>query len=212
MTTRPSVKSASSVFNGSSDRGPTRPATLSEPTLFYAPPYACPLTEAVAWNLVKYLQPIAGLQADVALSATTTVDFLIEAPGHRVGVVLNSAATDVPALPDGLDVLVSIDGSDLLHYVTDAIYLMAASVPGLFSARGRLNLHQLASPEACAAAEVQPHQQPAEVVYPAPEEEWELDGEKEMVAVGPPAVLRVDVTQRPSMTHHTRRSLALALQ
>ena len=198
------------VPSGSSDRGPTRPATLSEPTLFYAPPYATRLADAFAWDLVKYLVPVSGLQADVRLSATILLDFLIEAPGHRVGIQLGRGAGGTATVPDGVDVLLQIDGDDLLTHMTDALYLMAGALPGVFSARGRLNLERLASAEARAVVQGQVRPASASVTYPVPEEEWTLDGEVVTVEGGPASTLRVQVAHR-AMRRSRRSDPALAL-
>lgn len=205
-----STHATPAVRLASSDRGPTRPATLSEPTLFYAPPYATRLADAFAWDLVKYLVPVSGLQADVRLSATILLDFLIEAPGHRVGIQLGRGAEGTAIVPDGTDVLVRIDGDDLLAHMTDALYLMAGALPGVFSARGRLNLERLASMEARAAVQEQPRPASATVTYPPPEEEWTLDGEVVTVEGGPASTVRVRVAHRAVRRNH-RSDPALAL-
>ena len=194
----------------SSDRGPTRPATLSEPTLFYAPPYATRLADAFAWDLVKYLMPVSGLQAEVGLSATILLDFLIEAPGHRVGIQLGRGAGGTAIVPDGVDVLVRIDGDDLLTHMTDVLYLMAGALPGVFSARGRLNLEQLASAEARAVMQGQPRPASATVTYAALEEEWTLDGEVVTVEGEPESTVCVQVAHR-AVRRSTWTGSALAL-
>jgi len=160
--------------------------------------------------LVKYLVPVSGLQADVCLSATTRLDFLIEAPGHRVGIQLGRDAWGTAIVPEGIDVLVRIDGDDLLAHMTDALYLMAGGLPGVFSARGRLNLERLSSAEARAVVQEQPRPESATVTYPSPDEEWTLDGEVVTVEGGPASTLRVQVAHR-AVRRSRRSDPALAL-
>lgn len=205
-----STNGAPSVPSASSDRGPTRPATLSEPTLFYAPPYATRLADAFAWDLVKYLVPVSGLQSEVRLSATILLDFLIEAPGHRVGIQLGRGTAGTVIVPDGVDVLVRIDGDDLLKHMTDALYLTAGALPGVFSARGRLNLERLASAEARIVMQGQTRPASATVMYPSPEEEWTLDGEVVTVEGGPGSTVCVQVAHR-AVRRSTWNDSALAL-
>lgn len=149
------------------------PAVWSEPALFYDPPYASDLHDAVAWELVKHLDDACGLRADVTAppvgDCTARADFLVEAPsGLRVAFVLTGPG-DGPvgddALPDGpetcarerdalligtgtADVVYRVRRVDVAHRLHDVLLLAARWDRALFTRRAQTNLQTLAAPEA----------------------------------------------------------------
>ncbi len=161
---------------------------LIEPSLFYDPPYERPLEDEFAWQLVKYLRPISGLQYQVKVEtpcANVWVDFVVEHGARRIGFEVGTLEDgvdpeqehhrDALVLGSGaLDVLYRFRGADLLYRPHDALHLAAAWDADLFTPRGRINLNTLASAEA-RACHPRPQDTVARVVYEAPEEV--LDGE-----------------------------------
>lgn len=141
------------------------PAQLSEPSLFYAPPYGSPADDEFAWHLVKVLDGDCGVMAQVPVqtpAGPVWVDFVVETTlpdgrMRRVGFELTGADedSDHAALRDALlagthalDALYRFRASDVLTRVADVLLLVSGWEPALFSLRGRTNLERLASPEA----------------------------------------------------------------
>ena len=154
---------------------------LIEPSLFYDPPYERPLEDEFAWHLIKYLKPITGLRYQVRVETPCTnawVDFVVEHGTRRIGFEIGSL-DDTPdeeqeryrdALVIGsgaLDVLYRFRAADLLYRPHDALHLAAMWDASLFSERGRINLHTLASPEA-RPCHPRPHQTIAQISYVTP--------------------------------------------
>ncbi len=172
-----------SLFS-TSDRGPTRPATLTEQTLFFDPPYRNAFAETWAWNLVKYLRPTLGLRADVRISGGVRVDFFIEGHGRTVALLTTSEADLETVVASGVvDVAYAVEAGEADRQVIDMLFLLSEMDPGLFSERGLINLCRLASEAAQAAASSAPIGDEVHVTYAAEVERWELDGEE--VAVEP---------------------------
>ena len=167
---------------------------LVEPSLFYDPPYERPLEDEFAWHLVKYLEPISGLQYQVRIEtpcANVWVDFVVEHGARRIGFEIGGAEdrTEYDALPDelayrdalvlgsgALDVLYRFRGGDLMHRLHDALLVTAAWDRTLFSQRGRINLNTLASPEA-RACRPRPQDTVARITYETQEMTDEIDGD-----------------------------------
>ena len=159
-----------------------------EPSLFYDPPYERPLEDEFAWQLVKYLEPITGLQYQVKVEtpcANVWLDFVVEHGARRIGFeisALEEAADaeqeryrDALVIGSGaLDVLYRFRGADLLYRPHDALLLAAQWDGAVFTERARINLNTLASPEA-RACRPRPYETVARVVYEAPE--GEIEGE-----------------------------------
>ncbi len=158
---------------------------LIEPSLFYDPPYERPLEDEFAWHLIKYLRPIAGLRYQVRVETPCTnawVDFIVEHGARRIGFEIGSLEEgdeeqeryrDALVIGSGaLDVLYRFRAADLLYRPHDALHLAAVWDQTLFSERGRINLHTLASPEA-RLVRPRPHETIARVTYAAPEETFE---------------------------------------
>lgn len=136
------------------------PATLSEASLFYDPPYATPLDDALAWHLVKYLAPSHGLRYRVDVLGDGTapdhgVDFVVEHGDRRTGLLVEGPDDDrldgvaARVLATGhVDVLYRVRTSDVLYRLHDLLLLMSRWDPSLFAERGRTNLGTLASPDA----------------------------------------------------------------
>ena len=165
---------------------------LLEPSLFYDPPYERPLEDEFAWQLVKYLKPISGLRYQVKVEtpcANAWIDFVVESGARRIGFELgglrpaaredleDATYRDALVLGSGtLDVLYRFRGLDLLYRPHDALHVVCAWEPGLFTERGRTNLHTLASPEA-RACRVRPHETTCRIVYEAPMVEGQIEDE-----------------------------------
>ncbi len=157
---------------------------LIEPSLFYDPPYERPLEDEFAWHLIKYLRPITGLRYQVRVETPCTnawVDFVVEHGARRIGFEIGSLDDvhdeeqehyrDALVIGSGaLDVLYRFRAADLLYRPHDALHLAAMWDASLFSERGRINLHTLASPEA-RPCHPRPHQTIAQISYEATETE-----------------------------------------
>lgn len=143
------------------DGEPRTPPLLDEPSLFYDPPYDDPVHDAFAWHLVKYLQRGSGLRHHVAGPSVKgldlTIDFVVEYEGRLIGFMCGASpegdAHDrrCDALRIGraaVDVLYRLRADDIEQHLHDALLLIARWDADLFSERGRINLHTLATPEA----------------------------------------------------------------
>lgn len=133
-----------------------------EPSLFYDPPYERPLEDEFAWHLVKYLEPITGLQYQVKVAtpcANLWVDFVVEHGARRIGIEIGMLDEEIDEQQEhyrdalligsgALDVLYRFRGADLLYRPHDALCLAARWDHDLFTDRARINLNTLASPEA----------------------------------------------------------------
>ncbi|MEM1128010.1 MAG: hypothetical protein AAGI71_15285 [Bacteroidota bacterium] len=146
--------------SGPAGAAPRRLVSLLDPAAGYAPPYERPLEDEFAWHLVKYLAPLAQFEYQASVHAEglpVWVDFVLTAAdGRRIGFELGelgegrdfAAHTTRDALlmeTPSLDVLYRFRGTDLLHRLHDVLYLVSVWDPTLFSERGRINLHTLAS-------------------------------------------------------------------
>lgn len=166
-------RDAASSPDASDDAADDPSTTWGEPTLFYNPPYADALHDAVAWELVKHLDDACGLRDGVTAPSVgdcaARADFLVEAPsGLRVAFVLTSpgegpVADDVT--PDGpetcarqrdalligtgtADVVYRVRRADATHRLHDVLLLAARWDRALFTGRAQTNLQTLAAPEA----------------------------------------------------------------
>ena len=160
----------------------------SPASFFYDPPYARPLEDELAWHLVKYLNDLIGFDYQVKVrtpAGAQHIDFVLTAANAlRVGLEVSELDDEIEyawrdALVIGssaLDVLYRFRAADLLYRPHDALYLTAQWDPTLFSERGQINLHTLASPEA-RPCRPRPHETVAQVTYEAPEIEGEVEGE-----------------------------------
>lgn len=151
---------------------------LVEPSLFYDPPYDRPLDDDFAWHLVKYLQPISGLLHREAVTlphARVELDFVIEHDPRRIGVAITRDGDfedeetmllqDALLMASGaLDVFFRVRAEDVEQRLHDVLFVIARVEPGLFSERGRINLHTLATP---AARRVQPQRGETALAVPA---------------------------------------------
>ena len=185
---------------------------LIEPSLFYDPPYERPLEDEFAWHLIKYLRPITGLRYQVRVETPCTnawIDFVIEHGARRIGFEIGSLDDvvdeeqeryrDALVIGSGaLDVLYRFRAADLLYRPHDALHLAAMWDTSLFSERGRINLHTLASPEA-RPCHPRPHQTIAQVSYEAVDAEEDDEAMPETAARSwPQAVPPVLIVKRLS--------------
>lgn len=142
------------------ERSTARPSPFGEPALFYDPPYATPLDDAVAWHLVKYLAPACSLQSCVPFPEADRpdlrADFVIEHPATSVALMLTDGAIGerdrrrdaVWVGRNAADAVVRFQVPDVAYRLHDALWLWTQWMPDLFSERGRINLSTLASPVA----------------------------------------------------------------
>lgn len=142
-------------------------SAFAEPALFYAPPYERPVEDELAWHLVKFLHPEAGLRYQVRHQTPAGpfyTDFVVEAPlgeGRTVRVgfeVTDALDPENVALRDALlvggghlDALLRLSPDDLVYRMHDVLLFALRLRPELFSRRGRINLETLASTEALVA-------------------------------------------------------------
>lgn len=153
-----------------------------EPSLFYAPPYERPVEDELAWHLVKYLDPEVGLlyqHRAITPAGPVWVDFVVEQVGpsglvRRVGLDLTEDTDDLASAEmrdallvgtGALDAHVRLPAQAARTRLLDALAVLAACEPALFSPRGLVNLERLASD---AARTVTPDPQGACVTVPAP--------------------------------------------
>lgn len=138
---------------------PSTGVPSDEPALFYAPPYASPTLDRLAWHLVKYLDPACGLRDGVDSSSVAGlplgIDLLIEHRGRRVGLMCGAPEALRPRWHDALlmgrgavDVLYRLRPEDVENHLHDALWLAFRWDRTLFSERGRINLRTLATPTA----------------------------------------------------------------
>lgn len=181
---------------------------LVEPSLFYDPPYERQVEDEFAWHLVKYLTPISGLRYQEPVEAASTrlwLDFVVDVGERRVAFEIGELEPDreQERLHDalavgrgGVDVLYRFRVDDLLRHLHDALHVVARWDPALFSARGRINLHTLASP-AVKQVQPQPDASVTRIVYPG-EEQTETYGDDVVTRIGPEGDL---VVRRLSRRH-----------
>lgn len=159
---------------------------------YHEPPYPGAVQDELAWHLVKHLREDARLRSEVEVEvppgpghgpAFFTIDFVVEVPvGDAVRRVAFETSggralrdherrlrRDATLLAHGaVDTVYRLRGSDLLHHMDDVLYLASqwerSGDGDLFSARGRVNLATLASPEARALT-VRPEQPSVLVPY-----------------------------------------------
>jgi len=141
---------------------PSLPAILTEPALFYDPPYERPLEDHFAWNLVKYLCPTAVFAYQQRIDSPAGplwVDFTVLLDGKRYGFEIGDLSyTEDPILnryrdallvgSGCLDVLYRLRGADVLHRLHDCLFIASRLDPDLFTPRARHNLRSVASQEA----------------------------------------------------------------
>lgn len=154
----------SSEAQPSDDLSSGVPPLLDEPSLFYDPPYDCPMHDEFAWHLVKYLKRGSGLRYQVQGPSVDRrrhpIDFVVEQGDWRVGFMCG--ASDEGAAHDrrwdalcvgqaAVDVLYRLRAEDVEQHLHDALLLVGKWDSALFSERGRINLNTLATPEARAA-------------------------------------------------------------
>lgn len=148
-----------SFFASAPDREPI--AHFIEPALAYAPPYARPVDDHLAWLLVRHLHPgselVHGAEVKTNLGRVV-LDFLVVRGRHRAAfVVVEESDVSRPAAADPLwqslllasgavDSIYTITGSDLAPRLADALSVVAGWQPGLFSADGVAGLSAASSP------------------------------------------------------------------
>lgn len=175
----------------------------------YEPPYDGAVQDEFAWHIVKYLREDAVLQSEVELvtaGALFAVDFVVEVTEggrtRRVGFecgggrslrdhqrrLRRDASLIASVGADGrpcLDALYRLRGSDLLDHMDDCLYLIdqwetsAPETVDLFSGRGRINLHTLATREA-KNLRLRPEQAAALVTYEIDPEQEEYFSERHL--------------------------------
>ena len=169
------------------DRRPRHP--LTEPALFYDPPYATPAEDALAWHLIGQLRRACTLTPRAVVLTPRDcfrVNFLIEQPQDgaaeplRLGLMCedasagSGAALEAPALHDALlvgtgavDVLYRLRPQDARAHAGDLLFLMATWDAGLFDGRQHAEIVRRASATVRSAA-VRPASSSVQVAYPAP--------------------------------------------
>ena len=174
----------------------------------YEPPYDGAVQDEFAWHIVKYLREDAVLQSEVELvtpGALFTVDFVVEVSGvgdgpggrsRRVAFECGGGRSlrdhqrrlrrDASLVASGVvDALYRLRGSDLLDHMDDCLYLIdqwetsAPDTVDLFSDRGRINLHTLATREA-KNLRLRPEQAAALVTYEIDPEQEEYFSERHL--------------------------------
>ena len=167
------------------DLAPRHP--LTEPALFYDPPYDTPAEDALAWHLVGRLRCACTLTPRAVVLTPRDcfrVNFLIEQPQDgvaeplRIGLMCadvaagSGAALEAPALYDALlvgtgavDVLYRLRPQDACARAGDLLFLMSTWDAGLFDGRQRAEIVRRAS-AAVRSAAVRPVSSAVQVTYP----------------------------------------------
>src|SRR5690554_752047 len=117
----------------------TAPA-VSEPQLFYDPPYATREEDAFAWALVRALHAGSGLRHGVMIGGTLH-HFVIESDGKITAIELvdgDPATAQASPIPQGVDVRYRISRDDIRERTNDCLYVMALLDPTLFAPHSRV--------------------------------------------------------------------------
>jgi hypothetical protein len=128
----------SATFTFARPEARRRPA-VTEPQLFYAPPYATPAEDSLAWALVRSLRAECGLRYQIPEG----VNFMIESPKTSVAILIDSelANAAVPA-----NVVYRLTAEDLQNRLSDVLYAISLLEPRLFDACERTKIRRNASP------------------------------------------------------------------
>ena len=116
----------------------------TEPQLFYAPPYASPEHDTLAWALVRHLNPAAALRE---VKHGGHASFMIEMEGRSVCIELvedTMEAGECAADASGT-INYQICRSDVAERLSDCLYVMSLLDPTIFSPRDRVRLRRDAS-------------------------------------------------------------------
>jgi hypothetical protein len=131
----------------------------------YRPPYDSPIEDALAYPLVKYLDPDVSFSKQHRIRtfcASFRVDFYIAHNSRRIAIECDGKkfhnstrdlVRDTLILGSGaVETIFRVQGKDAYYRPEDCLYLIAQYCPEFFSERGRANLETLASPEAKSAS------------------------------------------------------------
>lgn len=134
-----------SLFRASDFRSARKEApAVSEPQLFYDPPYATREEDALAWALVRSLNTGCGLRHHLEIGGTSC-NFVIETEGRTAGIEI----VDEDDLGDGrtgdLDVCYRFTRRDISERLNDCLYVMALLDPALFDSRSRVRARRESS-------------------------------------------------------------------
>lgn len=120
---------------------------VSEPQLFYDPPYATREEDAFAWALVRSLHADSGLRHAVMIGGTP-YHFVIESEGKITAIELvdgDPATTQAPPMPERVDVRYRISRDDIRDRTNDSLYVMALLDPSLFDPHSRVKARRESS-------------------------------------------------------------------
>lgn len=120
-------------------RLPRRTTTIAEPQLFYAPPYATPAEDSLAWALVRSLRPDCGLRYQIPEG----VNFMIETGGRKIAIMIDS---DEHSSQTVADVVYYFTSADIAERQSDLLYAMSLLDPRLFDGSERARLRRNAAP------------------------------------------------------------------
>ncbi len=188
-----------SLFPAPSVRAPRKEApAVSEPQLFYDPPYATREEDAFAWALVRSLRSTSGLRHSVQMGQTLH-NFVIEMDGRVTAIDIidgDSHSAEAPAQGLGVDVHYRFSRKDIRERSQDCLYVMALLDPSLFDVHSRVRIRRDSSENL--AVELNGDRM-AEVTlrYEASEPLVEIDGEW--------LVLDPDETTRSTLVIRTAR-------
>lgn len=117
---------------------------VTEPQLFYAPPYASPDHDSLAWALVRHLNPAAALRE---VKRAGNAAFMIEMEERRVCIELVEDTIDVAENVSDESGMISyrIRRADVKERLNDCLYVMSLLDPTIFSSRDRVRLRRNAS-------------------------------------------------------------------
>lgn len=129
---------------------------------YYSPPYDSPIEDAFAYAVTKYLGGDVLLETQVAVATICgrfVMDFVVSSPtAGRIGIECDGRDyhdehrdewRDASILGGKhVDSMYRLRGSDITYHLDDVLYILCQLEPGLFSARGLMNLRVLASDEA----------------------------------------------------------------
>lgn len=129
---------------------------------YYSPPYDSPIEDAFAYAITKYLADDVLLEKQVAVSTICgrfVVGFILSSPTiRRIGIECDGRDfhdahgdewRDATILGGKhVESIYRLRGADITYHLDDLLYIICRLEPEIFSNRGLVNLHTLASDDA----------------------------------------------------------------
>lgn len=136
-----------SLFRTSDLRSRKQAPAVSEPQLFYDPPYATREEDAFAWALVRALSAHCGLRHQVEIDGTV-FSFVIEMEGRIAAIdIVDGSAMEMeaPVAAPGVDVFYRFTRDDIRDRSHDCLFVMALLDPAFFDPCSRVRARRESS-------------------------------------------------------------------